>query len=61
MAAKKSGRWVVYERQGDKFVFLSKLLKTKESAEKERLRLKELPEHRRSSIGVGFVRTVAKG
>lgn len=57
MAAKKSGRWVVYERRENEFVFLSKLLKTRKEAEKERLRLKERKEHRRSSFGVGFVQT----
>jgi len=57
MATKPNGRWVVYERREDKFVFLSKLFKTKGKAEKERLRLKGLPEHKRSPIGVGFVRT----
>jgi hypothetical protein len=54
---KKTGRWVVYERREGEFVFLSKLLKTKKEAEKERLRLKDRLEHRRSAIGVGFVQT----
>jgi hypothetical protein len=52
---KKTGRWVVYERREGEFVFLSKLLKTKKEAEKERLRLKDRLEHRRFAIGVGFV------
>jgi len=57
MVAKKSGRWVVYERREGEFVFLSKLLKTRKEAEKERLRLKERLQHKRSAIGVGFVQT----
>ena len=57
MIAKKSGRWVVYERREGEFVFLSKLLKTRKEAEKERLRLKERLEHKRSAIGVGLVQT----
>jgi len=52
---KKTGRWVVYERREGEFVFLSKLLKTRKAAEKERLKLKERLGHRRSAIGVGFV------
>jgi hypothetical protein len=52
---KKAGRWVVYERREGEFVFLSKLLKTRKEAEKERLRLKDRLEHRRFAIGVGFV------
>jgi len=55
MVAKKSGRWVVYERREGEFVFLSKLLKTRKEAEKERLRLKERLQGKRSAIGVGFV------
>ena len=57
MIAKKSGRWVVYERREGEFVFLSKLVKTRKEAEKERLRLIERLEHKRSAIGVGFVQT----
>ena len=57
MVAKKSGRWVVYERREGEFVFLSKLLKSRKEAEKERLRLKERLQHKRSAIGVGFVQT----
>ena len=57
MVAKKSGRWVVYERREGEFVFLSKLLKTRKEAEKERLRLKERLQGKRSAIGVGFVQT----
>jgi hypothetical protein len=55
MVARKKGRWVVYERREGEFVFLSKLLKTRKEAEKERLRLKDRLEHKRSAIGVGFV------
>jgi hypothetical protein len=55
MTVKKSGRWVVYERREGEFAFLSKPFKTKKEAEKERLRLTERPEYRRSSIGIGFV------
>ena len=56
MTAKQSG-WVVYERQEDQFVFLSKPLKTKQQAEKERLRLTQRPGYRRrSAIGIGFVK-----
>jgi hypothetical protein len=40
----------------DEFVFLSNLLKTKEKAEKKRLRPNEPPKHRYASVGVGFVR-----
>jgi len=57
MVAKKSGRWVVYERREGEFVFLSKLLKTRKEAEKERLRLKERLHHKRSALGVAFVQT----
>jgi hypothetical protein len=51
---KPVGRWVVYERQDGAFVYLSKPLKTKERAEKERAKFdKKYP---RAAIGVGFVR-----
>jgi len=49
------GRWVVYERREGKFVFLSKPFRTKAQAEKERNKLKALPEYTGFSIGVGFV------
>ena len=56
MTAKKSG-WVVYERQEDQFVFLSKPFRTKQQAEKERLRLSQRTWHgRRSALGIGFVK-----
>ena len=47
----------MYERQEDQFVFLSKPLKTKQQAEKERLRLTQRPGYRRrSALGIGFVK-----
>jgi hypothetical protein len=57
MTTNKSGGWVVYVRRNGEFIFLTKFLKTKKVAEKERQRLEERQEHRASSIGVGFVRT----
>jgi hypothetical protein len=36
---KPSGCWVVYEKRGVEFVYLSKLFKTKGEAENERQRL----------------------
>jgi hypothetical protein len=56
MNAKTIARWVVYERRETEFIHLSKPFRTKEQAEKERLRLKARPEHKKSAIGVGFVR-----
>jgi hypothetical protein len=43
------GRWVVYERQETEFIHLSKPFRTKEQAEKERIRLKARPEYRKSA------------
>jgi hypothetical protein len=51
---KTVGRWVVYERQGGEFVYLSKPLKTKAQAESERLKL--AAKYPRAAIGVGFIR-----
>jgi hypothetical protein len=56
---KTVGRWLVYERKNGEFVFLSKPLKTKEEADKERLKLKARPGENRSAIGVGFIRLPA--
>jgi hypothetical protein len=44
---------VGYERRDGAFVYLSKPLKTKQQAEKERAKLHE--KYPRAAIGVGFV------
>jgi hypothetical protein len=51
---KPVGRWIVYERQDGAFVYLSKPLRTKLQAEKERAKLHE--KYPRAAIGVGFLR-----
>ena len=43
-------RWFLFEYKNGEFVILSKPFKTKEAAEKERLKL---PERERKKIGIG--------
>src|SRR5215470_8561165 len=43
MSAKTIGRSVVYQRRGTEFIHLSKPFRTKEQAEKERVKLKSSP------------------
>ncbi len=50
---KMTERWLLFRYVGREFTPLSKLLKTKERAEKERLRY---PEHERKGIGIGVIR-----
>jgi len=47
---KTSKRWVLYEYKGRELVILSKGFKTKESAEKARLKF---PDSQRGKIGIG--------
>jgi len=51
--AKPVGRWVVYERKGGEFVYLSKPLRTRKEAEALRQKLHE--KYPRDAIGVGFI------
>jgi len=55
MSAKRTKRWVVYERRNGEFVFLSRLFTTRAQAEKERDKLKTSFKSRLASLGVGFV------
>jgi hypothetical protein len=50
---KSSERWLLFEYKGLELVILSKPFKTKEQAEKERLKYLE---RERKGIGVGVVR-----
>jgi hypothetical protein len=47
-------RWLLFKYVGGEFTLLSKPLKTKERAEKARLKY---PEKERKTIGVGVIRT----
>jgi hypothetical protein len=47
---KSAKRWVLYECKGRELVILSKNFKTKELAEKARLKL---PDSKRGKIGIG--------
>jgi hypothetical protein len=49
-----AARWLLFEYKWLELVILSKPFKTKEQAEKERLKY---PERERKGIGVGVVRT----
>ena len=53
---KSTGHWVVYEKRGVEYVYVSKRFETKQEAEKERERLHQNLEVRRKALGVGFVR-----
>lgn len=56
MSAKRTkGRWVVYERRNDEFIFLSSPFTTRARAEKERDKLKAEFKYKRISLGVGVV------
>jgi len=55
MSAKRTKRWVVYERRDGEFVFLSRLFTTRAQAEKERDKLKASFKPRLASLGVGVV------
>jgi hypothetical protein len=56
LMAKSSGRWVVYEKRGVEFVYLSRPFKTRLAAEAERSRLQQQSKSRRKPLGVGFIR-----
>jgi hypothetical protein len=51
---KSSVRWVLFEYKGLELVILSKPFKTKELAEKARLKY---PERTRRKIGIGLIKT----
>jgi hypothetical protein len=51
---KSSVRWLLFEYKGRELVILSKLFKTKEQAEKARLKY---PDRTRKKIGIGLIKT----
>ena len=51
---KLTQRWLLFKYVGGEFTHLSRPLKTKEHAEKERLKY---PEKERKTIGIGVIRT----
>jgi hypothetical protein len=53
--AESSRRWVVYHVVGRDFVYVTKLFKTKQMAEKERDKLDESGRYWRNRLAVGFV------
>jgi hypothetical protein len=55
MSNRTKGRWVVYERRNEEFIFLSRFFTTRAQAEKEREKLKASFTYKRVSLGVGFV------
>ena len=50
---KTTERWMLFEYVGREWVTLSRPFKTKEAAEKARLKY---PERQRREIGIGFIR-----
>jgi hypothetical protein len=55
MSKRTKGRWVVYERRNEEFIFLSRFFTTRAQAEKEREKRKASFTYKRVSLGVGFV------
>lgn len=53
---KTTGRWVVYERRGAEFAYVSKKFKTRREAENKRQRLQQILNSKRKVLGVGLVR-----